>query len=316
MQLINFLNKYEKHYHDLNTFKSESFKSDWNKIKNKYKDDIPSIRLLLEQLTEKRFPTFLIKELFNLHSDNDEIKQNKDLFKWAAAFHGKELINFLYENMEVKDEFGAVNAAIINFRLDNLKALSELGINVFNEKNFCQAINRSNQPKSPDIVNYYLENKDKFEISDYGVSKLKEHTQLIAWAIENEDFDKSRYLIEQGVGADRNSLLRSACMDASLNRVKYILESKDFDMLIDNKKLTSENLATAFMWAATTEAEDIVNYLIFDYKIPYFKEIKKEIKEHELDNVKKLFEIRKNHNALHKELSTQSEVVPKKKLKL
>lgn len=316
MKFMTFLTKYEHSSYDIKNYQTAEFNRDWDNVKDKYKENIPTIRLLLEQMIEKKFPTFLIKELFNLHSDKNEIKKNEDLFKWAAAFHSKQLINFLYLNMDVKNEQGAVNAAIINFRLDNLEALNELGINVFSEKHFCQAIGRSHQPRSSEIVEYYLDNKHKFKITEYSKQKLQEHTELIDWVIKKEDFDKVKYLIEQGVGVNRGSLLKEACSDGSLNRVKYILNSKDFDILKENKKLSSKELNEAFIWAATGEHQEIINYFISEYNIPYTIGIKKDLELYELTEVQKLFEVRDNRNALEKELPTQEAVAPKPKLKL
>lgn len=311
-----FLNKYEKKCYDIKNFQTDEFKRDWNTIKNKYNEDIPSIRLLLEQLIEKRFPASLIKDLFTEHSNKDEIKKNEDLFKWTAAFHGKELINFLYLNMDIKNEQGAVNAAIINFRLDNLKALNDLGINVFNEKNFCQAIARSNQPSSSDIVEYYLENKDKFEIGDYGKKALIAHTELIQWVFRSEKFDMVNYLLEQGVEVNKIDILNIACMDGSLNGVKYILESESFNLLVGNKNLTSTQLDKAFIWAATSDYKDIIDYFINDYNIKYSKQIKAELNLYQLDNIKKLFEIRDLTKALEKELPNHEVTISNKKPKL
>jgi hypothetical protein len=316
ISLLVFLNKYEHQCYDIKNFQTDEFKKDWDGVKDKYKDDIPSIRLLLEQLIEKRFPTFLIKELFNAHSDKDEIKKNEDLFKWAAAFHGKQLINFLYLNMEVKNEQGAVNAAIINFRLDNLQALNELGINIFSEKHFCQAIGRSHQPNKSDIIEYYLENRDKFQITEYGNQKLKEHTRLIEWVIQKDDFDKVKYLFEQGVGANRGNLLKDACSEGSLNRVKYILHSKDFNILKENKKLTSKEIDEAFIFAASGEHHELINYFISEYNLKYSNGLKRELKSYELTEIQKLFEVRDDRNTLEKELPTQEVVAPKPKLKL
>lgn len=169
------------------------FREDWKKLSeannyNRY------AAFVMEQMIENRFPSILIKELFNLNSNNKEILNNPDIFKWSAAFHFGPLIEFFYKNLNIKDEDGAINAAIINGRLDNLKTLEKLGLNVFSEKHFCQVMNRDISIGRSNIFEYYIDNIDKVEITEYANKILQKHDYLIDRCPEVENLFKIKIL--------------------------------------------------------------------------------------------------------------------------
>jgi hypothetical protein len=175
MNIIEFLKEYEGNL----KFKTESFTNDWKLLKDDNKDNIQTLSFLIEQMIERRFPFIFIKELFLLNPNNEELKNNPDLFKWSAAFHGTQAIKFFYENSNIKDDDAAITAAIINGRLDNLRSLEELGLNIFTEKHFCQAINRKVSIAESGILEYYVENVDKLQITEYSIKTLQKNSSVI-----------------------------------------------------------------------------------------------------------------------------------------
>lgn len=313
-----YLNKYE--FESRRDTKSHSFRNDWISLKESVKDNVSDIRFLMEQFVEKKFPTSMIKELFVLNPNNEQIKNHPDLFKWAAAFHSEPLIRFFHENLNTKDEEGAINAAIINYRLDNLKTLKKLGINVFSEKHFCQAIQRSYQLNSSEIVDYYVLYVNKFETTEYSKNILNENQRLIFWAANRGSLNTVDYLIQQGNKFDRKDLIIYACEEGKLDVVKYLVESKNFRNRKDIAPLKEKDLSEIFLRAANFSNQDIVEYLIFEKNVKFTKEIASFLaSEHYLghEGHENLFKIRDANNKLTKELTVKDEVQkPAPKIKI
>jgi ankyrin repeat protein len=275
MHISEFLQKYE---YRVNTITKE-FMVDWENVK---KHNISVLPLLMEQIIEKQYNSNLIIDLYNSAPDKqkEEFKNHPDLFKWAAAYQFPEVIKFFHKELNVKDEQGAINAAIINFRLDNLKTLVSLGINVFTDKYFCQAIKRSYQPQQSDIVEYYLDNKDKFEMTDFSKDLLiKQHKELVGWAISDKNLDKVSYLIKEGSEFNKGELFNKVCMNGHLKAVKYLLNSEDFKLRPDVPQLTDKELSEGFMYAVWNEHMDIVEYLVFEQNIKKTRHITSNTKE-------------------------------------
>lgn len=275
MKLLDFLNKYEYNM----DVRSSEFKTDWEYLK---KYNIFDINFVMEQIVEKRFPSNLIKDLFDFcpSKQTEELKNNLNLFKWAAAFNSKETIDFFHKNLTAIDEDGAINAAIINFRLDNLQALTALGINVFTDKNFCQAIQRSYQPRSSKIIEYYLENKDKFHMTEFSKDLLiKQHDQLVDWTIRDDSLDQVKYLIQEGSQINRGELFEKVCMNGELECVKYLLTNENFQLRMDVPILTEKEISAGFMYAVYNEHIHIAEYLVFEQNIKQTRYISAKIKD-------------------------------------
>lgn len=308
MEILDFLNKYN--YVITHT---PHLQEDWNRVKN---CDPSHFVFLMEQLIEKRFPETLIKDLFNSAPNEikDEFKNHSDLFKWSAAFHSEEIIEFFYENLNIKNEHeqGAINAAIINFRLDNLKTLNKFGINVFADNHFCQAIQRSHQTKSSAIVEYYLQNKDKFEMTDFSKDLLcNQHESLLRWMTKDQNLEQLSYLIKQGAKFDRGELLKTACANGEIQCLKYLLDSDDFKLRPDVPPLNEKAISEGFIFSISAEEMELVEYFIFEKNIKKTRSISSKIKDR--PEIASLFLARDINNEL---LQKKSQVNSPKRIKI
>lgn len=139
-------------------------------------NDPLAANLLLETLLEKDVSNECITQIFNF--TKEYVKDNENLFKWACAFRHPQIIELFFDNLTIKPEEPAINASIINFRLENLICLEMLGFDIYKEKYFAQTIARSYQNRKINIIHYYIKNLNKFpgnEISAYSLKQLSEH---------------------------------------------------------------------------------------------------------------------------------------------
>lgn len=139
-------------------------------------NDSLAANVLLETLLEKNVSNECITQIFNFTKEH--VKDNENLFKWACAFRHPEIIQLFFDNLNIKPEEPAINASIINFKLENLICLEMLGFDIYKEKYFSQAIARSYQNRKINIIHYYIKNLNKFstnEISVYSLKQLSEH---------------------------------------------------------------------------------------------------------------------------------------------
>lgn len=169
-------------------------------------------------------------------------------------------------------------------RIDNVKYLLEVmnvDINFNCEEPFREACKNSNL----EIVKYLLTSKT-----------LKKHTNI------------------NNCSEDTTSGLTYACTNGDLDMVKYLLTSHD---LKEHANIHANN-DSAFKLAFYREESNVLEYLIFDYKIPYTNQIKNYMpkirtyngNENYHEQIEKMFLTRE----LNDELSFQS--VLQKKVKI
>lgn len=178
MNILDFIKKYEYS----KVFKGEyskDFKEDFNLLlKNSKKND--SLVLTFHTLLESYFPFEVLKNVIEYDEDGKEqILTNENTFKWSCAFGNKYLLLYLNEKIDEKDKniASSVNAAIMQYRVDNVHTLVLMGYEkeVFTENAVLQAISRSRQTGAGlNIVDYLLRNKDKWKMSEYIEKKLEE----------------------------------------------------------------------------------------------------------------------------------------------
>lgn len=126
-------------------------------------------------LEEKMSGEKLIQLLNYDQKTKQEILQDQNTFKWACAYGDKVLLKELWDNKVVYDEFTAIQACIINSRLDNLCFLEEKGFSLYLDTHLNQLLSRSLQNNyNMKIVLKYLENLDKISLWEITIKKIKE----------------------------------------------------------------------------------------------------------------------------------------------
>lgn len=178
MNILEFIKKYE-YTKVFNGEYNKEFKNDLNSLLINSKEN-KSLVLTFHTLLESYFPFEILKDVINYdEKGKEEILTNENTFKWSCAFGNKYLL--LYLNDKIKEEnkhiASSVNAAIMQYRVDNIQALSLMGYEkeVFTEPAILQSISRSQQTGAGlNIVDYYFKNKQKWKMTPYIDSRLEE----------------------------------------------------------------------------------------------------------------------------------------------
>lgn len=148
-----------------------------------------------------------------------------------------------YKNCPTEVLSGSLIDACCLGRLDRVKFLinkMDVDINFNNDQAFREAC----RSRCFDIVQYLLTSKE-----------LNKHSQI------------------NNCPEDTVSGLSYACVNGDLNLVKYLLSSPDLKELAD----IHQNNDNAFKLAFYREHDAILEYLIFEHKIPYTEDIKSHI---------------------------------------
>lgn len=126
-------------------------------------------------LEEKMSGEKLIQLLNYDQKTKQEILQDRNTFKWTCAYGDKVLLKELWSNKVVYDEFTAIQACIMNSRLDNLCFLEEMGFSLYLDTHLNQLLSRSLQNNyNMNIVLKYLKNLDKISLLEITIKKIKE----------------------------------------------------------------------------------------------------------------------------------------------
>lgn len=194
MNFIEFLQQYKETPHNAKIFE-KNFQA---LLKSSKEND--SLLLCFQNLLEHRMPFEYLKRLIEYdEKGKEDILNDSNTFKWACAFGNPYLIMYLNDKVKNHNLAGSINATIINYRWDNLKALEMLGYEkeMYTEPNFCQAISRADQTGcSLSIVEYFLNNIEKFKpFTLYVYNQLKEKN-WVGKICEEEYTTTLQYLLD------------------------------------------------------------------------------------------------------------------------
>lgn len=279
MNLNFFISKYSDLPTNYFSQSNSNFEIDFQCLKRIIAQDPNTINLAIEKFIENKFPIQYIKQLVTLNYENDLIINNNNLFKWACAFHDKELILYFKSILKNIDYDGAINASIINGRFENFLLLVKLEAPVFQEKYFSKSIQRFNQ--NPDVflqfIDYYITNKDKFNITEFSLYLLNNNLDLLDQALhKNNDLNIYNNTIDYLLSSSYPILtikktLRILVLSNNLKLIKKFLNSEKVHNLLTQKDM--DDFLVEFCNTEKNQFNhislEIVKYILLDKNIPY-----------------------------------------------
>ena len=255
MNILEFIKKYE-YTKVFNGEYNKEFKNDLNSLLINSKEN-KSLVLTFHTLLESYFPFEILKDVINYdEKGKEEILTNENTFKWSCAFGNKYLL--LYLNDKIKEEnkhiASSVNAAIMQYRVDNIQALSLMGYEkeIFTEPAILQAISRSQQTGAGlNIVDYYFKNKQKWKMTPYIESRLEECcfynlSEMISYEYTfNYFFNKYKENKNEKITKDVENIINKLIYQNKIEDIKLIYESvykKEVEKYFNKPKFILNNL--------------------------------------------------------------------------
>lgn len=249
MNIIEFTKKYAKNHNE----KTKAWVLDLEDLLKECKKSC-SLDLCFHTLLESGFSFNHLKEIIEYDEKGKEnILSDENTFKWACAFGDKDLIVYLHDKVNVHNIAGAITATFLQYRLDNLITLEELGYEkeIYTEPNLCQAISRANQVGCGlNIVEYLFNNLVKFpKLSSYVWKELENQK----WLYKICDTEHAKTLevllslksekIKKEILDHCNDIMGIALVNHKVDILKQVMNSYiREDFIIAYQKIKNKNL--------------------------------------------------------------------------
>lgn len=104
------------------------------------------LQIYFEKYLEEEVPSDYLIQLLHLNQEvKESILKDKNTFKWTCAYGDTILLEELWKEKVVYDEFNAVQACIINSRFNNLCFLEEKCFDLYTDHHLNELLSRGLQ---------------------------------------------------------------------------------------------------------------------------------------------------------------------------